>query len=152
MRRMTWQIEQDRADRPAVLRAVHHAGEHQDGADRLDAESERQQDRYGGERPHARQHADHVADQHAEEAPHQIVRLERDPEAVPKIREGGRYHRMLHPKSFKTGIGICSTKWKSRTPKTVMSKERRIEPTQVAFLSPSAATNTQAKVPGASPP
>ena len=83
VRWMTRQVEQDRADRAAVLRAVHHAGEHQDGADRLDAEGQRQQDRDGGERAHARQHADHVADQHADEAPHEVVRLERDAEAVP---------------------------------------------------------------------
>ena len=88
VRRMAWQIEQDRADRAAVLRAVENARQHQDGADRLDAEGERQQDRDGGERAHARQHADHVADEHADEAPHHVVRLERDAEAVPEICAG----------------------------------------------------------------
>ena len=43
MRWMAWQIEQDRADRAAILRAVHHAAEHQDGGDRLHAEGQRQQ-------------------------------------------------------------------------------------------------------------
>ena len=105
VRRMARQIEQDRADRAAILRAVHDAGQHQDGADRLHAEGQRQQDRDGRERPHARQHADHVADQHADEAPHQVVRLERDAEAVPEIRERGRNHRP--PLHVSTGIGIC---------------------------------------------
>ena len=106
VRWMTRQVEQDRADRAAVLRAVEDARQHQDGADRLDAEGQRQQDRDGRERPHAGQHADHVADQHAEEAVHQVVRLERDAEAVPKVLEG-RFHRnySLHSR---TGIGICS--------------------------------------------
>ena len=89
---MARQIEQDRADRAAILRAIENARQHQDGADRLDAEGERQKDRDGRERAHARQHADHVADQHADEAPHQVVRFERDAEAVPEIRERGGNH------------------------------------------------------------
>src|SRR5690349_9329405 len=149
---MAWQVEQDRADRPAVLGTVHHASEHQDGADRLDAEGQRQQDRDGGERAHAGEHTDHVADQHADEAPHQVLRLERNAEAVPEIRERGVNHSRLHPMNFRTGIGICNTKWNSMTPKKVISADRRNDPTQVASLSPSAATNTHMNVAGASPP
>ena len=93
VRRMTRQVEQDRADRPAILGAVIDAGQHQDRRDRMHAESERQQNRDRGDRPHARQHADEIADQHAEEAIHQVVRLERDAEAVPEIGERGRNHR-----------------------------------------------------------
>ena len=52
------------------------------------------------------QHADHVADQHAEEAPHQIVRLERDAKAVPEICESLRDHESLQAN---TGIGTCNT-------------------------------------------
>ena len=85
MRRMARQIQQDRADRAAVLGAVIDAGQHQDRRHRLHAEGQRQQDRDGGDRAHARQHADKVADQHAEKALHQIVRLERYAEAVPEI-------------------------------------------------------------------
>ena len=105
VRRVTWQIEQDRADRAAVLRAIHDAGQHQDGADRLHPEGERQQDRDSGERTHARQHADHVADQHADEAPPQIMRLQRDAEAVPEVRECGRDHRP--PLQVNIGMGTC---------------------------------------------
>ncbi len=97
MRRMARQVEKDRADRAAILRPVENAREHQDRADRLDAERQRQKDRNGRERAHARQHADHVADQHAEEAVHQVVRLDRDREPVPKILESGFHQNRLHP-------------------------------------------------------
>ena len=50
MRRMARQIEQDRADRPAILGAVIDAGKHQDCGHRLHAEGQRQQDRDRGDR------------------------------------------------------------------------------------------------------
>jgi hypothetical protein len=92
MRRVTWQIEQDRADRAAILRAIEHARQHQDRADRLDAEGQRQQHRDGGERPHSGQHAHHVADEHADKAPHQVMRLQRDAKTVPEIGKSARQH------------------------------------------------------------
>jgi hypothetical protein len=36
--------------------------------------------------PHAGQHADQIAYQHAEKRPHQIMRCERDAEALPEIK------------------------------------------------------------------
>ena len=56
-------------------------------------------------RSEARQHPDHVADQHAEKDPHQVVRLEGDAESVPEIGEGGFDHR---PFQVSTGIGSFS--------------------------------------------
>ena len=85
VRRMARQIEQNRADRSAILGAVIDAGQHQDRRHRLHSEGQRQQDRDRRDRTHSRQHADEVADQHAEEAVHQVVRLERYAEAVPEI-------------------------------------------------------------------
>ena len=89
VRRMARQIEQDRADRSAILGAVIDAGEHQDRRHRLHPEGQRQQNRNRRDRSHSRQHADQVADQHAEEAIHQVVRLERDAKAVPEIGKRG---------------------------------------------------------------
>src|SRR5665213_1206459 len=145
---MAREVQQDRADRAAVLCPIHDAGEHQDGAHRFDAESQRQKDGDGCERAHARQHADHVADEHADEAPHDVMRLERDAEAVPQVGEGRSNHRPLH---VKIGIGICRRYENSATPKNVTKADRMSEPFSVASRSPIEATNTQAKVPGAIP-
>ena len=103
---------------PAVLRAVHDARQHQDGAHRLHAEGQRQEDREGGERAHAGQHADHVADEHADEAPQQVHReqygvapdgdhleSEGDLEPEPEAGEGLFDHWKPH---LRTGIGIFS--------------------------------------------
>ena len=103
VRWMTWQIEQDRADRAAILRAVIDARQHQDRRHRLHPEGQRQQDRNRRDRPHSRQHADEIADQHAEEAIHQIVRLERYAKAVPEIGDRGGDHR-LTPRSSGNGM------------------------------------------------
>ena len=43
MWRVTRQVQQDRTDGAAVLRAIHHTGEHQDRAHRFNAKCERQQ-------------------------------------------------------------------------------------------------------------
>src|SRR5262249_60233539 len=53
---------------------------------------------------------------------------------------------------LKTGIGICSTKWNSETPKTVITVARMKQPFHVALRSPSEATKTHAHVAGARPP
>jgi hypothetical protein len=73
--RMRRHVEQDRADRAAVLRTVEDAGQHQDRWHWRHRVGYRQQDRHGRQRAHAGQHANHVADQHAEERPHQVMRL-----------------------------------------------------------------------------
>ena len=57
-----WNVDQDRRGRAAILRAVVDAGEHDQRADRRQAEGDRQQHRDGGERPDAGQHADQRAD------------------------------------------------------------------------------------------
>ncbi len=82
MRRMARQVQQDRADRTAVLGAVIDPRQHQQRGDRVHRKGERQQDRDGRQHAHTRQHADHVADEHAEEAPHDVVELQRNAEPV----------------------------------------------------------------------
>ena len=148
VRRVTWQVQKYRTDRAAILGAIHHACQHQDRADRLDAEGQRQQDRNRGERPHAGQHADHVADQNPDEAQHQVLGFKRDAESVPKVRKRRRDQYTLPSTN---GIGTFNTYENSATPKTVTTVARTIDPFHVAVWSPSAATNTQAKVPGAMP-
>ena len=66
--RLARDLDQDRGGRAAVLRAVEHAGEHDERADRIELEGDRQQHRHGRKRADARQHADHGADQAPEEA------------------------------------------------------------------------------------
>ena len=67
-RRLAGNVDQDRRGRAAVLRAVVDAGEHDQRADRRQAEGDRQQHRDGGERADARQHADQRADERADQA------------------------------------------------------------------------------------
>ena len=71
-RRFARQVDQDRRGRAAVLRAVIDAGEHDQRGDRLEAEGDRQQHGDGRRRADARQHADHRAEQHADEAAEDI--------------------------------------------------------------------------------
>ena len=66
--------------RAAILRAVIDAGEHDQRADRRQAEGDRQQHRDGGERADAGQHADQRADQRADQAQEDVHR-ERDRDA-----------------------------------------------------------------------
>ena len=56
-RRFARDVDQDRGGRAAVLRAVIDAGEHDQGADRRQAEGDRQQHRDGRDRADAGQHA-----------------------------------------------------------------------------------------------
>ena len=96
VRRMAGQVEQDRADRAAVLRAVVDARQHQDRGDRLHREGQRQQERDRRHHAHAGQHADDVAEQHADEAPQQVLRpcsatpkpCPRSVSAVPIMQKG----------------------------------------------------------------
>jgi hypothetical protein len=89
---MAGQIEQNRADRATILRAIKHTGQHQDCADGLYSKCQRQQYRDRGQRAHSRQNADHIAHKYADKAPHKVLRLECDAEAIPEIRKSGRQH------------------------------------------------------------
>ena len=71
--RLARDVDQDRGGRAAVLRAVIDAGEHDQRADRRQAEGDRQQHRDGGERADAGQHADQRADQRAEQTEHDVL-------------------------------------------------------------------------------
>src|SRR5512135_1907863 len=76
------------------------------------------------------------------------MRLQRDAKSVPEVRQCGRDHRPLHASS---GIGTCSRYENNPTPNAVTTAASTKELFQVAVRSPSAETNTQAKVPGISP-
>ena len=52
---------------------------------------QRHQHRNRGERAHAGQNADQIADQDAEKGPHEVLRLKRDTKPVPEIVE-----RLIH--------------------------------------------------------
>jgi hypothetical protein len=54
------------------------------------------QNRNGRKRAHAGQHTDHIADQHPDEAPHDIVWLNGDSKTVPEISQCGFDHKPLH--------------------------------------------------------
>ena len=77
-RRLAGDVDQDGGGGAAVLRAVVDAGQHDQRADRIDAEGDRQQHGDGGDRPHAGQHADQRADQAADEAEGDVPQRERD--------------------------------------------------------------------------
>src|ERR1044072_944104 len=62
----------------AILRAVIDAGEHDQRAERRQAEGDRQQHRNGRERADAGQHADQRADQRADQAQQQVHRRDGD--------------------------------------------------------------------------
>ena len=72
--RLARNIDQDRRGRAAILRAVIDAGEHDQRADRRQAEGDRQQHRDGGDGADARQHADQRADQSADQAQQKVDR------------------------------------------------------------------------------
>ena len=84
-RRFTWDVDQDRRGRAAVLRAVVDAGEHDERADRRQAEGDRQQHGDGGERADARQHADQRADQRTDQAQEDVGRRDGHAHAEPEI-------------------------------------------------------------------
>ena len=60
-------VDQDRGGRAAILRAVIDAGQHDQRADRRQAEGDRQQHRDGGDRADAGQNPDQRADQRADQ-------------------------------------------------------------------------------------
>ena len=80
-------VDQDGRGRAAVLRAVVDAGQHDQCADGIDAEGDRQQHGDGGDGPDARQHADQGADQAAQEAQGEILEREGDAEAQCEIAD-----------------------------------------------------------------
>ena len=69
---LTRRIEQDARRRAAVHRAVIDAAEHDEGADRIEAEGDWQQQRHSECRPDSGQHADGGAERHAGECPPQV--------------------------------------------------------------------------------
>ena len=66
--RLARNVDQDRGGRAAILRAVIDAGEHDQRADRRQAEGDRQQHGDRGNGADARQHADQRADQRTDQA------------------------------------------------------------------------------------
>jgi hypothetical protein len=78
-------VDQDRRGGPPVLGPVVDARQHDQRADRVYAEGDRQQHGDGGDGPHARQHANQGADQAAEEAQGDVLERERDTHAQREI-------------------------------------------------------------------
>ena len=83
--RLARDVDQDGRGRAAVLRAVVDAGQHDERADGIEAEGDRQQHGDGGDRADARQHADQGADQAAEEAIPEVLERERNVHAQRQI-------------------------------------------------------------------
>ena len=75
-------IEQDRGRRAAIHGAVIEAGEHDEGAGRIELCGNRQKQGDGQRRPDAGKDADRRAERHADQAPEQIDRCCRRCEAV----------------------------------------------------------------------
>jgi hypothetical protein len=93
--RLARQVDQDRRDRPAILRAIEDAGEHDQPGHRLEVERDRQQHRDRGDRTDAGQHADQRADQGAQEREQQVRGRHRDREAEREILQ--QLHLPLRP-------------------------------------------------------
>jgi hypothetical protein len=70
--RFTGNVDQDRRGRAAILRAVVDAGQHDQRANRRQAEGDRQQHGDGGDGADAGQHADQRAYQRADQAEQQV--------------------------------------------------------------------------------
>ena len=85
--RLARHVDQHRGKRAAVLRAVIEAGEHDDGGGGARAEGERQEQRDRRRGADARQHADDLPQQHAEEAHQQVHRRRRRDEPLRQVAE-----------------------------------------------------------------
>ena len=78
-------VDQHRGDGAAIHRAVVDGAEHDDGAGRVEAEGERDQDRGAGGRSEAGQHADQGAEHAAGEGEHQVAGAQRRAEARQQV-------------------------------------------------------------------
>src|SRR3569833_874005 len=92
MWRMAWEIKQNRANRSAILCAVIHASQHQDRSHRFHSECQRQKNRYCCNRSKTKKNTNHISNEHAEKAPHKIVRFKGNTEAVNEICKSSRNH------------------------------------------------------------
>ena len=97
-------VEQDRGRRAAVLRAVVDAGQHDHRAGRIELERQRQQHRDRRRRSEAGQHADHGAEEDADEAHRQVRRRQRD-RRIPAA--GRRSMSMLAPRRRSRSAAGC---------------------------------------------
>ena len=88
---LTGDVDQNRGGRTAVLSAVINAGEHDQRADRRQAECDRQQHRDGRNRADAGQNADQGSHQRTEQTEQNVVRVGRDLKAQQEVREKVRH-------------------------------------------------------------
>ena len=88
-RALARRIQQDRRRRSAVHAAVVDAGEHDERRGRIERVGDRQQQRDGQRGADARQHADRGPERHAGERPQQVLRRQRDGEAVREVGNHG---------------------------------------------------------------
>lgn len=86
--RLPRQVDEDRGRRPAVLRAVVDAGQHDDRGDRLvEGVGDGQQHGHRGGRPDPRQHPHGGAQGHADQAEEHVLPLQRRLEAEGEVAE-----------------------------------------------------------------
>src|SRR6266704_379693 len=95
--RLARNIDQDRGGRAAILRAVVNAGEHDQRADRRQAEGNRQQHGDGGDGADARQHADQRTDERADQTQQKIDRRKCDAKAEREIMEKFNHRTLTAP-------------------------------------------------------
>src|SRR5439155_8934045 len=86
--------------------------------------------------------------QHADEAPEQVVRLERNAISIPKVGQRGIDPQKPH---FSIGMETLRRYENISIPKIVTLADRMAAPFSVVSRSPSAETKTQANVAGSRP-
>ena len=121
--RLAGHADEHGGERAAVLRAVIDAGEHDDGGGRARAVGQRQEQGDGGRRSDARQHADHLAEQHAGEAHGEMRRRQRRRETLHEVEE--RPH--LKARAARPGNGTPSQVRKIRIRAAVVAPATRSE-------------------------
>jgi hypothetical protein len=90
-------VQEHRRGRAAEHRAVEDRGEHHHAGHRREGERDRQQQRHGGERADAGQHADERADEASEQAEVEVLRRQDDAEPGRQARQ--RVHSLPAPRS-----------------------------------------------------
>ena len=102
-RRFAGHVGEDRSGRAAVLRAVVDAGEHDQRAERAQAEGDRQQHRDGRDRPDAGKHPDQRSKQGAEQRVAQVLERRGRGEPGREIVENVQFHRYGAPHQAGSG-------------------------------------------------
>src|SRR6185503_1096423 len=141
-------VDQHRGERAAVLRAVVDGGEHDHRAGGARAVGERQQQRDRGGGADARQHADDLAEDHAEQAHQQVHRRRRGEEALAQLR------KELHPGQIPRGPSGSDTRSqvrKTRNSSAVTAAATAAERASGSRSTAANSTSSSRKIEGAKP-